>query len=62
MNRLYRSTYDSKITGLCGGLAAWFGIDATLVRLVVAIAAFFSFGTVVLLYLIASLIVPKAPY
>lgn len=62
MNRLYRSIYDRKITGLCGGLAASFGIDSTLVRLLLVIAAFFSAGTVILLYLIASLVVPKAPY
>jgi phage shock protein C len=62
MNRLYRSNYDRKITGLCGGIAAWLGIDATLVRLIVAIAAFFSAGSVILIYLIAGLIVPKAPY
>nr|WP_269724327.1 PspC domain-containing protein [Paenibacillus sp. oral taxon 786] len=45
----------------CGGLAQWLGVDSTVVRLIAVVAVFFSFGTVVALYLIASLIVPKEP-
>lgn len=61
MRKLYRSKKDKKISGLCGGLAQWLGMDATVVRLVVAIATFFSFGTIVALYLIASLIIQEEP-
>jgi phage shock protein C len=32
--RLYRSRDDKKIAGVCGGLAEYFGIDATIVRLI----------------------------
>jgi len=60
-SRLYRSIRDKKITGLCGGLAEFFNIDATLIRLVVAIAAVFSAGTVIVIYLVASIIIPKEP-
>jgi len=59
--RLYRSIRDKKITGLCGGLAEYFNIDPTLIRLVVAIAAVFSGGTVLLVYIIASMVIPKEP-
>ncbi|MED4602319.1 PspC domain-containing protein [Paenibacillus validus] len=62
MNRLYRSRTDNKMTGLCGGIADWLGLNATLVRLLVVIAAFCSFGTTMLLYFIVSLVIPKAPY
>ncbi|AIQ45687.1 phage-shock protein [Paenibacillus sp. FSL R7-0273] len=62
MKKLYRSTTDKMLTGLCGGLARHFNLDTTLVRLLVAAAAFFSFGTVLLLYIIASVIVPKESY
>ncbi len=31
--KLYRSSEDRKLTGLCGGLAEYFNIDATLLRL-----------------------------
>lgn len=59
MKKLYRSNHDRKLTGLCGGLAEAFNVDATLLRLVVAVAAFFSAGVVIPLYLIASLVIPK---
>lgn len=62
MKKLYRSQSDHKITGLCGGLAQWSGIDATVLRLIAVVAALFSFGTVLLFYIIASFIVPKETY
>ncbi|WP_433945236.1 PspC domain-containing protein [Paenibacillus sp. SN-8-1] len=61
MNKLYRSRTDSKISGLCGGLAQYFRVDSTLIRLVTVVGAIFSFGTFVAIYLIASLLVPKEP-
>ncbi|MFD2672238.1 PspC domain-containing protein [Marinicrinis sediminis] len=61
--KLYRSVRDKKISGLCGGLAESFQIDPTLLRLVVAVSAVFSGGTVLLVYLVACLIIPKeSPY
>ncbi len=62
MKKLYRSTMDRKITGLSGGIAEWFGIDATIVRLILIVSACFSLGTTFLIYALASFIVPKAPY
>ncbi len=61
MNKLYRSTSDAKIMGLCGGLAEKWHMDATLLRLFVAGTAFFSGGTVIPLYFIAAIIIPKEP-
>jgi phage shock protein C len=62
MSKLFRSTTDSKVTGLCGGIAEWLGINATLVRLLVIATALCSFGTVTLLYFISSILIPKMPY
>jgi len=59
MNKLYRSRTDNKLTGLCGGLAQYFNIDATIIRLLAVVAAFFSLGSVVMIYVIAAIIVPK---
>lgn len=59
MKKLFRSTTDSKIAGLCGGIGQWLGIDSTIIRLLVVIAAFFSFGAVILAYFVATLFVPK---
>lgn len=61
MRKLYRSRRDSKLFGLCGGLADYFNIDPTLLRLVTAITAFFSGGAVIPLYILASLVIPKEP-
>ena len=44
MNKLFRSTTDSKLTGLCGGIAEWIGVSPTIIRLIVAFAALCSFG------------------
>lgn len=61
MNKLYRSRHDRKITGLCGGIAQYFGVDPTIIRLVTVVGALCSFGTFVPIYVIASLLVPKEP-
>lgn len=34
MKKLYRSSTDKKIAGVCGGLAEYFGISATVVRII----------------------------
>jgi len=62
MKKIFRSTTDSRLTGICGGIAQYLGVDSTLIRLVLVISAFFSFGTTVLLYFIASLLIPKESY
>lgn len=59
-NRLYRARKDSKIAGVCGGLARYFGIDSTWVRLFF-ILFFFLGGSALLVYIIMWLIVPLAP-
>jgi phage shock protein C len=59
MSKLYRSSRNKMVTGLCGGLSEVFGIDATILRILVAISIPFSGFTVVVVYLIASLVIPK---
>jgi phage shock protein C len=34
MKKLYRSRSDKKIAGVCGGLAEYFNIDATVIRII----------------------------
>jgi phage shock protein C len=34
MKKLYRSRTDKKIAGVCGGLAEYFNIDATIIRII----------------------------
>ncbi len=60
MKKLYRSQTDKKIFGVCGGIAEYFGIDSTIVRLIWALLIFIA-GTGLLAYLIAALVLPKYP-
>ena len=39
--RLYRSKTDKKLCGVCAGVADYFGIDPTIVRVIWALLAFF---------------------
>lgn len=55
--RLYLSNTDKKIFGVCGGLAEYFSIDPTLVRVAWVLAVLFA-GTGLLLYLILALVMP----
>lgn len=55
--KLFRSDRDKMICGVCGGIAEYFNIDPTIVRLICLIFAFSGPG--LLVYLIAALIIPK---
>ena len=57
--KLYLSDKDRKIAGVCGGLADYFGIDSTIVRILWALAVMVSYGTGYILYLVVWLIVPR---
>jgi phage shock protein C len=57
-HRLTRSRTDRKIAGVCGGFAAYSGVDANIVRLVMVLLAVLG-GPGLVLYLVAWLIVPE---
>lgn len=59
MRRLTRSIHDRKIAGVLGGLGNYFHIDPTILRLLTVILIFVSFGTVVLGYIIAAIVIPN---
>jgi len=56
--RLTLSANDKKIAGVCGGIAEYFNIDPTLVRVLTVVLAVL-FGSGFLAYLLAWLIMPK---
>ena len=58
MKKLYKSTTNKKIFGVCGGLADYFNVDPTLIRLLWAVLIF-CMGTGILAYIIAALILPE---
>ena len=57
--KLYRSVSDKKLAGVCGGIAEYFNLDATLVRVGWAIVSLFTSG--ILAYIICALIIPEKP-
>lgn len=58
MKKLYKSETDKKLCGVCGGMAEYFNIDSTLIGLIWAIAVL-CFGTGILAYIIAAIILPS---
>ena len=57
--KLYKIEDGKKLDGVCGGLAEYLNVDATVVRLVWAFVTLCTAGTGILGYLICSLIMPR---
>jgi phage shock protein C len=59
--KLYRSTVDKMIGGVAGGLAEYFDIDTTLVRVLFVVVVFLGGGGIIA-YIILWIVVPQKPY
>ncbi len=60
MKRLYRSTTDKMVAGICGGVAEYAEIDPTIVRLVVAFLAIITgVFPALLVYVLGAFIIPE---
>lgn len=59
-SRLFRSVHDRSIAGVCGGLAAYFRIDVTMLRLVTLLLILFG-GLSIWFYVILWLLLPEEP-
>ncbi len=59
--RLYRSTDDVMISGVCGGVAEYFDVDPTIVRVLWVFLTIAGMGAGLLLYIIMAIIVPEKP-
>ena len=57
--KLYKSRTERKLCGVCGGLANYLNLDATVVRLLMVLVA--CFGAGVIFYIIAAIIMPEEP-
>lgn len=57
--RLYRSFTNRMIGGVCGGIAEYFGIDPTIVR-ILFVVALFAGGSGFLAYIIAWIVIPES--
>jgi len=56
--KLFRSKYDKEISGVCGGFAEYFDVDATIVRLIFVLLTFASFGLALILYISCAFVIP----
>ena len=59
--KLYKSNQNKMIDGVCGGIAEYFGIDPTLVRLGAVVLSLMGFSGI-FAYIIAAIIIPRAPF
>ncbi|MDW2799063.1 PspC domain-containing protein [Clostridium boliviensis] len=55
--KLYRSDTDKMLCGVCGGIAEYFDVDPTIIRLIWAILG--CTGSGILAYIIAAVIIPR---
>ncbi|HEX6517864.1 MAG TPA: PspC domain-containing protein [Nocardioidaceae bacterium] len=57
--RLVRSRDDRWVSGVCGGVASYLGVDSNLVRLVVVLGTVFGFGSLLVAYVVAWILMPE---
>lgn len=60
IKRLYRSRNDRLLGGVCAGLADYFNIDPTIMRLLYILLCFVSLGSGVVIYVVLWVIVPES--
>ena len=58
IKRLYRSKEEKKIFGICGGLAEYFELDPTIVRIILLFLIIFGSGVFLLIYVLLYFIIP----
>jgi phage shock protein C len=59
--RLYRCRHDRRLSGVSAGLAEYFDLDPTIVRLLWVVSVFLTGGLSILVYIVMALIVPAEP-
>lgn len=58
--KLYRSSDDYKLLGVCGGISEYFNFDSTIAR-ILCILLTLCWGTGILVYLVCALVMPTKP-
>ena len=59
--KLYRSSDDRMLCGVCAGIAEYFEIDPTLIRLAWVFCCFFCVFPAIIAYVIAAVVIPTPP-
>lgn len=58
--RLYRIEEGKMLAGVCGGIAEYFNVDPTLIRLLWVLLSF-AVGCGILAYIICAIVIPRKP-
>ena len=58
--RLYKSRTDKKLDGVCAGIANYFNLDPTLVRIALVVFCLLG-GSGILAYIICAIVMPREP-
>lgn len=58
MRRLYKSTRDKMICGVCGGIAEYFNMDPSIVRIIAALICIMA-GSGLLIYIVMAIVLPN---
>lgn len=58
--KLFRNPQNAMLGGVCSGLAAYFGIDVTVVRIIAVLLFLFSASTIAIIYVVMWIVVPEA--
>ena len=58
--RLYKSNTDKKLDGVCAGIAEYFGMDPTVIRLLWVLGTLFV-GAGIIAYIVAAIVMPRKP-
>ena len=59
--KLYRSRYQKMIAGICGGLAEYFDLDVSIIRILWVIGTLLSAGVGILVYIVMLIVFPEQP-
>ncbi len=60
MKKIYRDTNNKMISGVCAGIAKYFDLDPTLIRILWVIITMFG-GSGLIAYIICAIIIPEEP-
>lgn len=58
--RLYKSSTNRVLCGVCGGIGEYFNVDPTIIRLIFVLFVF-GVGSGLLAYIVAAIIMPEQP-
>ena len=59
--RLYKSTHNRMVSGVCAGIADYFNIDPTWIRLALVALTIGGFGSGAVAYIVGAIIIPNEP-